>query len=53
MIVREHVKAGRVGEPFAWATLTMSGLDELIAGTAMMRVCRDDDRLVVELERLS
>ena len=54
MIVREHV-SGRIGEPFAWATLTMSGLDELIAGTGWRceYVHEIDDRLVVELERLS
>lgn len=53
MIVREHV-SGKIGEPFAWATLTMSGLDELIAGTGWRceYVHEIDDRLVVELERL-
>ncbi|MGK0275903.1 MAG: SAM-dependent methyltransferase [Ilumatobacter sp.] len=54
MIVREHV-SGRIGEPFAWATLTMSGLDELIAGHGWRceYVHEIDDRLIVELERLA
>jgi SAM-dependent methyltransferase len=54
MIVREHV-SGRIGEPFAWATLTMSGLDELIAdaGWRCEYVHEIDDRLVVEVERLA
>ena len=54
MIVREHV-SGRIGEPFAWSTLTMRGLDELIAGTGWRceYVHEIDDRLVVEVERLA
>jgi SAM-dependent methyltransferase len=54
MIVREHA-SGKVGEPFAWATLTMSGLDELIAGLGWRceYVYEIDDRLVVELKRLA
>jgi hypothetical protein len=52
MIVREHV-SGRIGEPFAWTTLTLSGLDELIVGTGWRCefVHEIDDRLVVEVER--
>jgi SAM-dependent methyltransferase len=53
MVVREHVD-GNVGAPFAWATLTMAGLEALIGGSGWRcaHVHEIDDRLVVELERV-
>lgn len=52
MTVREH-HDGEIGAPFPWATVSISALDALIAGSLWK--CRHiheiDDRLVAELER--
>ena len=66
LIVREH-RHGSVGAPFAWAVLSMTGIDDLIADSEWrchaVHTIRDrpagerwpgtsrNDRLVVELER--
>ncbi len=68
LIVREHHR-GVVGAPFSWAIVSMAGIDDLIAGSdwrchAVHTISERpagqrwpgtnrDDRLVVELERIS